>query len=555
MVVVDTKKWIIGKLSEAIMKYNSHFEFEYYALHPRDVTTKIDEFKQAVEKFKPDVIHFQYYRSCSQALELWPELKNYKIVLTHHNQRTKAVFEKKWQELGVNQLVCHTQHCRKMLVENGENAKDVKIIQHGLNLDYFEYSDREPEHPRIGYVGRIVPWKGLLEICKVARELNMKVLLMGVIDKPEYWKKVEEYKDVLDLNYYDCKDSERIDAYRHMTVYVGNSVDGFEEGPMGLLEAWASGVPVITTNTGEAKDLAVDGENAAIIPFTEYVDLELAIEILMGEDLDYTNGHTKIKNKNRQKLRKNGWNTVKGMTEQKMAREYSEVYHKCGGNKHALVSVVIPATYGGREEVSKILKGLENQTYKNIEVIVIWDEDGSSCISVDPDDLVENGYKEIENYNFPIKELRTNRYGYNLAMARNMGIVEAEGDYIMFNDARLCPEPDAIENFLKGFDINTGITLWLFGDKGGGKRAFVENFSFVERQEVVRFGMFNERIDRYGGMSQEIRTRWKMQGNAFHFVEEAKANELKSSKQTPERKKDIIASKLKLFKIFKDINF
>ncbi len=535
MIVVDTKKWIIGKLSEAIIKYNPHFEFKYYALHPRDVEQKIEEFKKAVEEFKPDIIHFQYYRSCSQALDLWPELRDYKIILTHHNQRTKAVHHKKWQELGVNQLVCHTNKCSDMLKENGE--KNVEIIQHGLDFDYFKFSAEEPEHPRIGYVGRVVPWKGLLEICKVARELDMKVLLMGVIDKPEYWRKVEEYKDVLDMNYYNCKDEERLEAYQHMTIYVGNSIDGYEEGPMGLLEAWACGVPVVTTPTGEAKDLVVECENAMLIPFKDeegsYEVLKGVIKYLMSDE-----------NKDvRKKLRKNGWNTVKNMPEQKMARQYSSLYYKVGGEGKLLVSVIIPATYDREKEVEDILKSLEKQTVKNIEAIIVWDEELSATI------------KWKQGFKFPIKFLCTCKEGYNLAMARNMGIVEAEGDYIMFNDARLNPELDAIENFLKATSIPATAPVWFFGDKGAGKKSFVENFSFVERSEVVKFGMLNERMSCYGGLSQEIRTRWKLQGNIFHFVEDARAKELKSSKLTQERRRDIIKSKFKLFKIYKNVSF
>ena len=87
MIVPDIPDWAIGKLSNAIVKYNPSFRFLYYPLHPRSVPEKIGEFKEAVEKFKSDIIHFQYYRSCSQALELWEGLKKYRIILTHHNQK------------------------------------------------------------------------------------------------------------------------------------------------------------------------------------------------------------------------------------------------------------------------------------------------------------------------------------------------------------------------------------------------------------------------------------------------------------------------------------
>jgi glycosyltransferase involved in cell wall biosynthesis len=39
-----------------------------------------------------------------------------------------------------------------------------------------------------------------------------------------------------------------------------------EGGPKGVLEAMAAGVPVVTTNVGQAPDLVVDGENGWIVP-------------------------------------------------------------------------------------------------------------------------------------------------------------------------------------------------------------------------------------------------------------------------------------------------
>lgn len=536
LIVVDCKNWAIDHLSQAIIKHNPHFEFKCYYLHPRDVVAKIDDFKKAVLNFKPDVIHFQYYRSCSQALELWEELKSYKIILTHHNQRTKAINSARWQELGVNQLVCHTQKCKRMLMQNGE--RDVEVIQHGIDLGYFTYSDKEPEKPRIGYVGRIVPWKGLLEICKVAKDLKNKVLVMGKLDKADYWQKIEEYKDVIDFTYFDCSDEERIDAYRNMTIYVSNSVDGYEEGVLSLLESWASGVPVVTTLSGEAKDLAIDNDNALIIPFKDekhsYEKLKKQIKKLMDDP------------NMRQKLRGKGWNVVKNMCEEKMAREYSAIYYKVGDSR-PLVSVIIPATIDRQKQIEQILDVLEKQTYENIEAIVIWDE-------IFNEEYMAKKKIPKRKYNIPIKWVIMDKKGYNLAMARNLGIIEAEGEYIMFNDSRLCPDRDAIEMFVKASDILADSEVWFFGDKGANKKNFVENFSFVSRGAIITFGLFSERITGYGGISQDIRMRWRMQGNIFHYIPEAKAKQMVSSGISKKRN-DIVKMKFLLFKMFRKISF
>lgn len=90
---------------------------------------------------------------------------------------------------------------------------------------------------------------------------------------------------------------------------------------------------------------------------------------------------------------------------------------------------------------------------------------------------------------------------------------------------------------------------WLFGNKGTGKLTFVENFSFIRRDSFIRAGMCNERIDRYGGMSQELRTRFLSQGFDLQYVDNAKATQIGGSHLSTKRRADIVASKLKLFKM------
>jgi glycosyltransferase involved in cell wall biosynthesis len=138
---------------------------------------------------------------------------------------------------------------------------------------------------------------------------------------------------------------------------------------------------------------------------------------------------------------------------------------------------------------------------------------------------------------------------YGLARARNMAAIEAEGEFLMFCDSRMLPDPKAINLFMdKMYEVGRN-KAWLFGDKGGGKDSFVENFSFIRRSDFIKAGMCNERIDRYGGMSQELRERFSSQGFKFVYVPEATATQMKSSRMSPERRKDIIDTKFKLYKM------
>lgn len=86
------------------------------------------------------------------------------------------------------------------------------------------------------------------------------------------------------------------------------------------------------------------------------------------------------------------------------------------------ISVIIP-TYNREKLVVKSVKSVLNQTYKNIEVIVV--DDGSS-------DNTEEALKKIKDERLKYIKLSEN---VGACKARNRGIEESSGKYIAFQDS------------------------------------------------------------------------------------------------------------------------
>ncbi len=105
-----------------------------------------------------------------------------------------------------------------------------------------------------------------------------------------------------------------------------------------------------------------------------------------------------------------------------------------------LVSVVIPA-YNAENSIKKCLNAVMSQTYKNIEVIVV--DDGSH------DDTFNVCSKYVDK-DSRIRVIRQNNGGPS--KARNHGIAEATGDYIVFWDSDDYPEPDLIASYLNAWE-------------------------------------------------------------------------------------------------------
>ncbi|MDQ6977908.1 MAG: glycosyltransferase family A protein, partial [Ghiorsea sp.] len=87
---------------------------------------------------------------------------------------------------------------------------------------------------------------------------------------------------------------------------------------------------------------------------------------------------------------------------------------------HALVSIIIP-TYNYAEYVHKAVESALNQTYQNIEIIVV--DDGST----------DNTAAVMQAYAEQVIYIQQENQG--AAAARNRGLLEAKGDFICFLDA------------------------------------------------------------------------------------------------------------------------
>lgn len=89
------------------------------------------------------------------------------------------------------------------------------------------------------------------------------------------------------------------------------------------------------------------------------------------------------------------------------------------------VSVVIPC-FNAEFTIRKTLESVLNQSYSNIEVIVVDDCSTDNTISV---------VKTISKLHSNVSIISTNKNSGSPAQPRNLGIISAVGDYICFLDA------------------------------------------------------------------------------------------------------------------------
>lgn len=517
LIVIDKEGSAIWRLADAVKRNLPQHEIVILPVHPKrsDPQTFIEAQRLMVWA---DVIDIHYWKSGQLLRTSFPkEFQAKPKVLFHFNPYDIEIEE--------------NQYYGKVVVGNTtihDQLPSATLIPYGIDLSFFKYNEDYTKDEVVNMsVARIEGKKGVFEVAQACKELGYKFKLVGRVSKPEYMNEVIRAGGD-NLEFFENVTDEKLrEVYYSSAIHVCNSIDGFESGPLPVLENMACGVPVLTRSVGHIPDL-YDGANMVLREKgpEDIEDLKDKLRSLM-ENIGW-----------RLKLREKAWETVKNKDERRMALEINKLYYSLYKPGIPLVSVVIP-TKDHPESLVECLVGILRQDYPKMEVII---SDGGNM-------RIEKIIEEARKYtSVPIKYIHFDHRGtYSLAEARNRAIIEADGEYLVFCDDRIKMESDAV----KVFTVYRTAKTWLWGMKDGVAKGFVENFSFVARKDLIEGGMFCERMQWYGGMTQEVRTRFERErGLTFILVDEAKAEGIGRSGSKKARREDIIDAKFLIYKMY-----
>ena len=112
-----------------------------------------------------------------------------------------------------------------------------------------------------------------------------------------------------------------------------------------------------------------------------------------------------------------------------------------------MISVIIPV-YNVEKYITECINSLLNQTYKNIEIIVV--DDGST----------DNSYKILQKLSKKHQSIRLfHKANGGVSSARNYALKYVNGEYVSFIDADDYLEPEAYEILIKNIKNNDLITF------------------------------------------------------------------------------------------------
>ena len=130
------------------------------------------------------------------------------------------------------------------------------------------------------YLGRLSPEKGVSILAELARDLHIKIVVIG--DGPE--------REIMDsitdkLIYSGWISGEEVEEYIQQARAFIFPTLWYEGMPMSVLECSAYGVPTILPNTCSAVEVVKDGETGFVYEQGNYEDLKRCIEQSLDNDL------------------------------------------------------------------------------------------------------------------------------------------------------------------------------------------------------------------------------------------------------------------------------
>lgn len=191
-------------------------------------------------------------------------------------------------------------------------------IYHGLDLANFAFNPH-PTGDYILYYGRIHPDKGTKEAVEIARALDMKLIIAGIIQDEDYFNRyVQPFLKEGKIEYIGSVGKDTREALLGNALVLLHPINFSEPFGLSVIEAMACGTPVIACSKGSMPELITDGENGFLVETAE--EISEKVKIIYSID------------------RKRCRETVeKRFSKEIMAKRYIEVYREILGTAANIV--------------------------------------------------------------------------------------------------------------------------------------------------------------------------------------------------------------------------
>lgn len=145
-------------------------------------------------------------------------------------------------------------------------------------------------------------------------------------------------------------------------------------------------------------------------------------------------------------------------------------------NNKEKISVIIPC-FNSENTIKRCINSVLNQTYNNIEVIVV--NDGSTDNTLEIINFIELNNINVKVYN---------KLNGGVSSARNYGLEKATGEYVIFLDADDYMKKSMCESLIKGLKNGADIVICGFDikDRQGKIKQIIPDDSLINKTNTIQ---------------------------------------------------------------------
>jgi glycosyltransferase involved in cell wall biosynthesis len=174
----------------------------------------------------------------------------------------------------------------RQLANTFDSRFEIPIIPNGIDLELYKTTDRDWLIPRLLSVGRIVHQKGLdlaMHALGGLKDINWEWRIAGDGPQMQALQSLAEELGIDDRVFFLGWQSREqvIESYKQSNVFLFPS--RHEGMPNAILEAMASGLPVVASCIAGNEELVTDGKTGYLVPEEDIKSLQSALKKILND--------------------------------------------------------------------------------------------------------------------------------------------------------------------------------------------------------------------------------------------------------------------------------
>ena len=174
----------------------------------------------------------------------------------------------------------------RQLANTFDARYEIPIIPNGIDLQAYSSMDRDWSFPRLLSVGRVVHQKGLdlaMRALGGLKQLTWEWRIAGDGPQMQILQSLAKELGIADrVQFLGWQSSEQlIESYKQANVFLFPS--RHEGMPNAMLEAMASGLPIIATCIAGSEELVLDDKTGYLVPSEDIESLQTALKKLLSD--------------------------------------------------------------------------------------------------------------------------------------------------------------------------------------------------------------------------------------------------------------------------------